>query len=436
MNMTKSPGCPIPQAHSRLNHAFSMFEEITARYQKPDEFTVTLNDLIQALRNITFILQAEKENVKDFDKWYAPHQKIMKEDEALSWLNDARVHVVHRGDLEKKSHLTLRIKDHLDQVLLKEAFDPYIPLSDALIRFKRALRLDLPKFYEEETIIEAEREWVVDTFPKAEITDVLIYCLSMLTGIIYEAHGVCGIDPMHCPLNAFVKEGEDFLVVIRNKVKKGRVLKMLYKEDRALAFKNEDFSPFDKVPGKEETYGELAEKRYGPAKEIIKSVETKNRAVGDLPFNKIELHIRASRHFFAIDGHVQPIAFLYFPDRSPMMIQLELKNPEDRYLMAELIAEKVEETHCAAVLMVGETWSGEPPMEGRELIPPRLQENKKEHVMVLAASPARTEMCLIEIKRNSDGSASLGKEVKETNPNGVGFFSRIYKVWEYQQRNQ
>ena len=72
---TPKVDCPILQVHTRLNQAFSMFSEVGSRYQKPDAFTVTLNDLIQALRNVTFILQAEKSKIPDFDKWYPPYQE-------------------------------------------------------------------------------------------------------------------------------------------------------------------------------------------------------------------------------------------------------------------------------------------------------------------------------------------------------------------------
>lgn len=433
MKETDKVPCPIPQTHTRLNQAFSMFSEVAARYQKPDEFTVTLNDLIQALRSITFILQAEKDKIPDFDSWYEPHQKIMKEDEALHWLNKARVQVVHRGDLEKKSHLMLRIKDHLDQTLFTAEFNPYVSLEEALVRFKKVIKLKIPKHYEDETIIEAEREWIVENFPKAEITDVLIYCFSILTGVVYEAHVDCGVDPLHCDHNTFVKPGQDFMIVIRNDVKKGRTLKVLYTKDKTLTPKEASFSPMDTIPGTEDTYAERAEKRYGLPDEIAKLID---RTGKDLPFSQLEYHIAISRHFFCIDGHVDPVAFLYFPGRHPEIIQLGMEEPEDRYLMAQRIAEKVEETHCAAVLMVGEAWIGEPPKEGKDLVPPRLQKNKREQVMILAASPEKTEMHLIEIHRKPDGTATLGEETREVTDNTAGFLSRVYKVWEYQQKKE
>ena len=431
---TPKVDCPILQVHTRLNQAFSMFSEVGSRYQKPDAFTVTLNDLIQALRNVTFILQAEKSKIPDFDKWYPPYQEEMKKNETLQWLVEARNHVVKRGNLEKKSHLTLRVKDHLDQPLLKAVLNPYIPLEEALATFKKAIALKIPKYYEDETIIEAEREWIVESFPKAEITDALIYCFAVLTQVVYDAHVQCGVNPMECSQNTFVEEGKDFMITIRNAVKKCRTLKVLYTQDKKLSYsyKEGSFSPLDKVPGTNETYAETAEKRYSMP-DTIKNL--KDNLKEELPFSKIPFHIEMSRHMFSVDGRVDPIAFLYFPDRPPIMIPMPLGEPQDRYVVGELLAEKVEETHCTALLTVGEVWLGEQPKPGEELIPPRLQKNKKEQVMILAASPEKTVMHTIDILRRPDGTATLGKEVhKSSAPNDFGFFSRVYRVWEYQQK--
>ena len=433
MKETDKVPCPIPQTHTRLNQAFSMFSEVSARYQKPDEFTVTLNDLIQSLRNITFILQAEKAKVPNFDNWYAPHQAEMKADEVLRWLVEARNHVVKRGDLEKKSHLTLRVKDHLDQNLFVAEFNPYISLEEAAIRFKKAIKIKIPKHYEDETIIEAEREWVIENFPKAEIADILIYCFSILTKVVYEAHAACDVHPLCCDHNTFLQPGQDFMVVIRNDIKKGRILKVLYNKDKTLTVKEISFSMSDKVPNSDETSAEHADKHYGLPKDVMGLIDTTGK---NLPFSQVKYHIAMARYLFGIDGHVQSVAFLYFPNRQPVIIQLTMEEPEDRYVMAERIAEKVEETHCAAVLTVGEVWVGDLPKKGEEQTPPRLQKNKREQVMILAASSEKTEMHLIEIHRKPNGTATLGEETKEVTDNTAGFLSRVYKVWEYQQKKE
>ncbi|MBI2109199.1 MAG: hypothetical protein HYT93_03430 [Parcubacteria group bacterium] len=407
-----------------------MFEEIGIQYQKPEEFTTALNDLVQALRNITFILQSEKSKIPDFDNWYAPYQAKMKTDKILRWLVDARNYVVKRGDLEKESHLTLRIKNHLDQVLFAAVLNPYVSLEEAVVNFKKVVKLKLPKHYKDETIIEAERKWVVESFPKAEITDVLIYCLSILTKIVYDAHVVCSVNPMVCDHNTFVKPGQDFMITIRNDVKKGRILKVHYSQNTILTPKERSVSLFDKISGSDETHYERAKKRYGVPKEIMALMNTGGK---DLPFSQVRYHIETAKHLFSIDGYVDPVAFLYFPDRHPEIIRIQMDKPEDRYLMAERIAEKVEETHCAAVLIVGEMWLGELPKEGEDLVPPRLQKNKKEQVMILAASPERTEMHFMGINRKPDGTATLDKEFKESVGN-IGFLTRVYKVWEYHKR--
>ena len=109
----KTP-CPFPTTHRRVNQALSIFKDINLHYQDPEKFTSDLNNLIQTLRNITFMLQSEKDTIKDFSGWYAPIQEVMRKDDKMRWLVDSRNHIVKRGDLEKESYISVRIVDHFN----------------------------------------------------------------------------------------------------------------------------------------------------------------------------------------------------------------------------------------------------------------------------------------------------------------------------------
>ena len=58
--------CPIPAAHRRLKEAHLLWHQTLDKYQEPDAFRANLNATIQALRNVTFALQAEKHSIPDF----------------------------------------------------------------------------------------------------------------------------------------------------------------------------------------------------------------------------------------------------------------------------------------------------------------------------------------------------------------------------------
>ena len=52
-----------------LEEAHRLWHRAAESYEDPEEFRMQLNALIQALRNVTFVLQKEKLKIQDFDRW-------------------------------------------------------------------------------------------------------------------------------------------------------------------------------------------------------------------------------------------------------------------------------------------------------------------------------------------------------------------------------
>src|SRR5207253_1435530 len=96
-------GCPIPEAHRCLRDAHRLWHDAAGHYHDPEGFRAYLNSTIEALRSVTFRVQREKAAIPGFDAWYETWRVRMKEDLVLRWLNEARVEVFHRGDLETAS---------------------------------------------------------------------------------------------------------------------------------------------------------------------------------------------------------------------------------------------------------------------------------------------------------------------------------------------
>src|SRR5882762_6430675 len=94
--------CPIPMTHRRLAAAHLLWHQALEHYHDSDAFLANLNSTIEALRNVTFVLQKEQ-TVPDFENWYKKWQPCLKEDAAAKWLKEARNTVVHRGELESHS---------------------------------------------------------------------------------------------------------------------------------------------------------------------------------------------------------------------------------------------------------------------------------------------------------------------------------------------
>ena len=424
--------CPISSTHKRLNHVLSIFDDINKSYQDPDKFTSDLNNIIQALRNITFILQSEKSKIKNFDEWYKPFQEAMRKDDVMLWLVDSRNHVVKKGDLEKDSYLSIRIVDHFNHEIFVQKFDPFITTDEAVQLFRKIIKIKFFDVLKDDVIIEAEREWVVSSYSKAELVDVLIYCFSILVNIIENAHIISNNSILNCKENEFFSEEKDFMVVLRNKLKKSRITKVSYSDGNPLVSnitridKTEMFKNYSKAEIKKKVT-----EKYGDISELKKIMEPTSE---EIPFCFLDYHLEMSKKFMLSDGGILTACFFYFSkEEPPRMTFFVPENPVNRFNMAENIADIAEETHCKAIIFISEMWLGDVPKNKKDYIPARLQENRKEAVSILAATPNKIKSILVPFHREN-GKIVLEKEQLEKVTEWP-FLSKLQKVWKNQLNN-
>lgn len=89
-------------------------------YHEPVKFMAQVDSLIQALRNFTFTIQANKSQIPHFDEWYADWQQRMKAEPFLKWIAETRTGVVHEDILTTKSNATLSlVTDHTQKITVK-----------------------------------------------------------------------------------------------------------------------------------------------------------------------------------------------------------------------------------------------------------------------------------------------------------------------------
>lgn len=121
--------CPLPQTHRRLAEAHLLWHQTLERYHDSDAFRANLNATIEAMRNITFVLQNEKGVIPNFDVWYGKWQTRLSEDAAAKWLRDARTKVVHQGELESQSAAEIRLVTWRDEILASVVVPAETPSS-------------------------------------------------------------------------------------------------------------------------------------------------------------------------------------------------------------------------------------------------------------------------------------------------------------------
>lgn len=421
--------CPIPITHTRLNQVLSIFEDINNSYQDPEKFTTNLNNLIQGLRNITFILQSEKHKIKDFDSWYKPFQDIMKEDNVMRWLVDSRNHVVKKGDLEKDSYLSLRIVNHENHEIFEEKFDPFITTDDAIEAFRRIFKIKCANEYIiEDLVVEAERKWVVASYPNSELIDVLIYCFSILVGIVFSAHKILGVEALFCDKNVFFDIDEDYMIVLRNKLKEKRTTRVSYLDGCSFTYRKKQITR-DDIDVKKD-FDKVKEK-YGDVEKIKK--EMKPADGEDIPFCFMNYHLEMSKRFMLVDGGILAACFFYFSkEKPPRMVFFDPHHPSSRYSMGEEIARVAEETNCRAVIFISEVWIGDFPKNKNDYIPARNQKDRKEAVSIVAITPEKTKEILLPFSRKDE--KIILEEEKVSSLNEWPFFTKLQEVWSKQNK--
>lgn len=116
----------------------SLLQNTLKAYHNPVSFLAQVDALVQALRNFTWSIQANKTDIKDFEAWYTPWQGRMKKQAYLRWLNDARVDIVHKDTLTAKSRASVElIADYL-QKLTTKYFDVMMPTDEIIKKAKES----------------------------------------------------------------------------------------------------------------------------------------------------------------------------------------------------------------------------------------------------------------------------------------------------------
>ena len=83
--------CPIPSTHDKYFEAEYFLTRMIKNYHNPFPFQFNLNAFIQALRNVSFMLQSEENKFTGFDEWYQRTRETMRANPLLKRFVEARM---------------------------------------------------------------------------------------------------------------------------------------------------------------------------------------------------------------------------------------------------------------------------------------------------------------------------------------------------------
>jgi len=204
--------CPIISTHDKFEEAHYFLHKMIDTYHFPTNFRYNLNAFLQALRNITFMLQSEKNKPENFEEWYAKKQSKMQKSRIL------RKMVKGRNILVKKSMLKFRSKvgeglfrGRQYKLLFDSNCSPFMSSEELLEITKKAMIgwLIDKEHSEIGEQLGIERTWVVSEISRNEIVGVCYEALWDMFEIVKEAHGLYNFrlenDELNC-LNNFEEQ--------------------------------------------------------------------------------------------------------------------------------------------------------------------------------------------------------------------------------------
>lgn len=345
--------CTLPNTHRKLLEIHRLWHQCITDYFDPEGFRTNLNATIQAIRNLTFALQAESKASEGFNEWYLVWQDKMKNDSIMKWLNDARVSIVHQRDLETKSLARVRIHAYYDLAEFELEVYPFLRPESIVKYAKEKLvekRANIPANQISDCVAVVERKWVANDLPDWELLNVIKYAYYFLYDLVRDAHVMQGADLLGCSIQ------DNLHAQSCDEISTGRLLCMeeyaqKIRTDRVL------LSDFSTVKIKR-----LAVKRdEGQIKKAIKRYSLKPSLIGGMINNTDFLSYAENLYKVALevlkrDKYHGALFFTHIPEKGWQIHSANAEDKTHKFLIMQNLAEYVRETKCDCIIDIHEIW--------------------------------------------------------------------------------
>ena len=404
----------LEAAYNRLDEAHRAWHLALSGYHKVDDFRAGVNSAIQSLRNITFALQNQKNNLPNFDLWYIEWQTRMSGDQILKELSSARVIVVHQKDLELKSKAVARLKDWVDVERIAFEFKPMEDTYSVAKGFYDVFikHIPIPKDVKNRFVFEFERTWVYEKLPDHELLEALGHAINFFYEMLEDACREFSL-PQHSNLIKGDYCPDEFIE--KNLLK----CTLITKRERSLLFNFENGDIIRMIGKKilvQESWKNKARQRYGDEWASKETVSL----VGDLfveehPFDAMKTFVQAAIASLKKDKFLIPVSFIFFgKNKPPMIIVHAFENQEQKIMSMDKLSDEVVKNKGIFVLNIAEAWTASmDKKEGQENYLSYLRKNKKEVILIYCVSADNIKEVTIPFKRSILKKIIFSKPVVE-----------------------
>lgn len=407
----------LKPAFQRLFDAKVHWHKAVDGYFEPNDFRIAVNSCIQELRNVTFVLQANKREISGFDTWYGPWQEKMRANTSLRWLVDARNYIVKQGDLELLSKLRIEvIGSYLagEVAIFEEDYNPN--LTNAEI-YSKTVSLGLPVEVFENSYVKLQRRWIDKNYPDYELGELLSECWSAVAALLFDAP--------NSGLPSGGDQGKPRLPPCMHEQLQMRVVLMKVSGETLVpaVISSESVSIDD------ENRAVLKEK-YGDTPLFRSTGE--GEKLSERPFKEqCELLFEQAKAVLQKDGYHVHLAMVFVQKMLAKLIEIRNEEKADKYVTIRDLASKMERIGADAVIIISEAWSApfDPsnPYRGAADAPSR-----QEGLMLAGATMQGEAYCFIAPFFKTDGNISFGDQsvVDAKNMNAI---QPILAMWEKQK---
>jgi hypothetical protein len=340
----------LQTAYNRLDEVHRSWHLALENYHDINGFRANINSAIQSLRNITFALQKQKDNLSGFDEWYSEWQEKMKAEPILKKLDNARRIIVHMEDLKLHSYGTATIESWLKEKELSFKFDPFKNTEEvAKGLYDAYFKLEpMPEPQRKRCVFILERCWIYEDIPEKEllevISDAFIFFLEMLDDAqkVFSQTVDISNHSEYCNTESY-----DCMKITREQ----RAMAFAYNTGQKMTATKFSFKPSKKDMEKvKDKYGNLNE-----SKRVTKLIE--DIFPKEYPFDKAELFSRVAIANLIKDKHLVPVTFIFKNEEDPpAMISSAYFDQSEKILSQKNIADEIIKYKGKYVLSVVESF--------------------------------------------------------------------------------
>lgn len=387
--------CLLEGVHNRIGEVHKFWHDMLSEYQNPENFRISLNAAIQSLRNITFLLQSNKSLIPNFDQWYEQYRNLMKSDEILKWLHQARNVIVKQQDLELHSIAAARVRAWEDVSRLEFQISPFITAEQIAKDLVRLHVVKAPEPIADHAILNVERKWIVNDLPNHELLDVIAHGYKFFQNLLSDAHKQMKFDIESCKEQYDPKHESSFNPCMS-----------VTRDDRSANIKLNNQELFPKVEFDDFTEKSKTPQFQDKIKQYSEIRPALPRRVDNL-FEFVEIINERARQMLLIDGVHVAVFILCFPDGSYKPLGMRADNQSEKFILIRSVADQVRNTKANGVIAISEVWTIlEEERRGYEL--PAENPKRKEALQVIAANKDKILAFTNFFEKDKNGKIKLG----------------------------